>query len=464
MLAHELTHVVQQRRRPAGELPVQRAVDFDPAAANARAREVDDQGNVSESMELFWELVTGLAQFLGFGYRYDHKDPFRIVELTDTSSEMIRIESKISSTYASPIQVQSAQGGFEYVDETKALKIWRETRKEVSKHVDKGFEVVESSSQRFSGPMAELKGKIHVKPDWVESTFIRKSSGWSLFWMMLHEMLHLAGYDDAMTSSNMFGSPKHKERELDMMGTTNTERVSLIGDVEFRLNVIRIGLGLPVRTNYTNVPPSMKSDIMKPIGVFFSDDTGPGRNEYVGSVIVDPSHDVTEQHRQAIDLFLPKDYDLAEAVAKRRDKEGRQKGARMAPGLEVSGFEFFDGKKRISVPDPAAIKIVVTPEGDISVSGRYAYTGANGQHRTGELSGGYFTKGKDQASIHIVFDWVETAEGWSRRGTADLALDSSEITRFDYGLEVSLEGTWSTNDGRTSNRMSMSVTKIIEEP
>lgn len=344
------------------------------------------------------------------------------------------------------------------------MEIWTDTREKLRSRVkDEGIKVIESSDSRLEGPMAAKDGKIHVKPDWMESTYIRKESQWSLFWILLHEILHLEGYKDAVSANDAFGSPLTGEREIAMQGPAEKKSVSWIGDVEFRLNVIRIGLGLPVRTNYSDAPPEAAKfpPGKPPMGVFFADKPGPGRKEYVGSVMADPAFSPEERVKRAGDLFLPKDFDQTAHTVKRREAKATAKGAQIAPGLIVEELQFDNDRKTHTHSKPP-IKIKIYSSGVIEISGAYEYV-VDEVRRRGVVSGGGFSL--DGNSIHILFDWQETDKtGWARRGTADLALSvvSDEYTRLMHHLPVRFAGSWTRSDQRAAASMSMKVTRITE--
>lgn len=455
LLAHELVHVAQQRGSVAPS--IQRSIDFDPQAAEATAKEVDNKGKVSDSMSLFWEFIGGLLEHLGLRCTW-RKDTYHIDKVEDADNA-VALEQKILAKFAEGKEVQDKRGGYTRVSAADAKACWDTIRSTVKEKVGSGFNVGISHDKRWSGPLAARSGGVHVKPDWVANTYIRKGSQWNLFWIFLHEMLHLAGLKDAMSADNMFGEPLGDEREIALQGPARTRKVTFIGDVEFHLNVIRIGLGLPVRTNYSDTPPAAARNPRKqPTGIFFADQPGRGQREYVGSVIVDPTLSKTEKQTRFGDLSLPKDFDAKATSAKMRDEAAAKRGGDLlAPGLLVDKLLFrHDGEDHV-VQSPK-ISIKISKKGDVTVSGKYEYE-HRGNRRSGAVSGGTFTL--DGISLHIVFDWSDSP---TSKGTADLALPMSEFKEAEYSVQVEFTGTWQTSDGKAGSSMAMQVRRITSPP
>src|SRR5690606_23056370 len=189
LFTHELAHVAQHQRwpGPANELLVQRAIAFDRRAAEATAKEVSNDNKVSDTSGLFWEFVSGMSQYFGLGYKHPTDEPYRITGVFDTP-DAAKLEQQIASTYAKPISVQSARGGYEDITAKEALEFWNETRASLRRHAtgmakdDKkpkaanDVNVIDSQDPTLTSPMAEKKKKVHVSPERLAQFQGRRSS------------------------------------------------------------------------------------------------------------------------------------------------------------------------------------------------------------------------------------------------------------------------------------------------
>jgi hypothetical protein len=432
---------------------------FDKGAAEAKLKEVDG-GKVTDSMELFWEFVTGMQEFLGFNYKSDPDDKYTIAGVMDHPPTKAKILGNFQKKFAAPVTLYGAAGGDYTVDHERAVSAWTRVREAVRHNVEKGLNIVEDTrwdspagvDEYFMGLGREQK--VRVNPRWARTTFIRRDSGWSWFWIALHEILHLPqednpGFKDATTGQGITKTPDKKERSQLMSGQTTSRSISLIGDLETQLNVIRAAFELPVRTNYADQPPS---SLRKGAGaIFFSDSPTPGGQEYVGSVIVDPRLPKSVHGQATVDLYSDKDRDVKAAIAAKRTDEEASTSAEfmkmLSPGLSILKFSAtVDGVEQSIDPG----KLSITPQG--KVSGSYRYT-VNGAKRKGVVSGGQLTitwhtgarnQLLDANELRFKFDWNESGKGdWSASGTAELilVLTKQVVKYLEYGTPFDLKGT-----------------------
>lgn len=454
LLGHELVHTVQQRgASPArgGAVHVQRAIKFGSGAAAATTNMVDDQGKTTSSAPLFQEFLAGLREFFGFEIEPSQRtlkdNQIDSLDPDDTFQAPVeprarQIEQKIRTRYARPIEIQSAHGGREVVDAEQAVLIWKSVRARLRAHARGDLLVGVSNDVRLRSPMGVVdKTAVHVKPEWLSNTYIRKSSGWGLFWMLLHEILHLSGgdYEHRRTSNNPQAPFVTETREQVMFNERSVKPITQIGLIEFELNVIRIGFGLPVRTNYAEARPR---DIAitpgdEPIEMYFTDAPGAGQREYVGSVISAPEFTTKQADNYAASVYLPKDYDrpAEQAAIKAREAEKATRkiletAASLAPGFAISTLRFEEeGGQPVEVKKPA-IAITFTSAGQIGVTGGYRYK-FSGKQRVGTVSNGRFTV--EGGNAHIIFDWAERSDdGWSSEGSMGLSLPLPELETFLY--------------------------------
>lgn len=287
--------------------------------------------------------------------------------------------------------------------------------------------------------MGEKDGPIHVKPDWLSGTFIRKESGWSLFWMLLHEILHRGGgkYEHRRTRGNNQAPFMLETRDISLQGSKTRKEVSEIGWIEFELNVIRIGFGLPVRTNYAEAPPSIphvhEERGRLPVAVYFGDTPGADRKEYVGAVMSGPEFPDEKRREYAADVFAPKDYDpLAEkelAEHNRRDAVQRE-WVQQLVRIDKATFAPADSAKR-ELPLSFELK-------DDQLVGRFKRKNDPGTV-TGTV-GAELVRGKIE-NITLTLRWSsgkkEAASEWK------FALDVGSFTKLKSGFPVE----FSSNSG-----------------
>jgi hypothetical protein len=310
LLAHELTHVVQQgccvssaisgrevdpaehgRERRANRFsdtkhlsathiarltgtPVaQRAIKFGFGTENLQHQVVDPlTGRARLSEGLAIEFEAGMERFLALRpqWAFDH-----IIAVEDMPARAVAIKGEFKKNFDPPVEViqteKSKESGELYVDvrktidSGKAIRVWENVRDQVKDRAEALFSDVNIRTRKADEP-AEAIGtvgrywrEIAIDPELFKRIAVSETAHASFdgFWILLHEMRHIEGENDPTMGGNVIDPTlrddviRH-ERARNLSGVRQGKaKVSLLGQVVSKLNILRIGFGLPLRTNYS---------------------------------------------------------------------------------------------------------------------------------------------------------------------------------------------------------------------
>lgn len=448
LIAHEVAHSLEAR---GGSAPVvRRAIDFEKKAADATARNLD-AGKLSDTSSLFTVFTSGMSSFLALDPEFDAKHGYSLVSASDAKN-YAEVEGTIRRNFGTPKTMLGPDETPRMVSADLAVDTWKDVRQKVRDAISAGVDVVKGSNPL--GGIGVSHGDISVNPKLLDDLLIRKSSGFDLFWVLLHEILHTQGMNDATIGSGLYAENKTHKRERNLHGSKTNETTTTLGEVVYTLNVVRAGLGLPVRTNYSD--PTQPNGQPAASAITFSDSAEVGALEYYGAMYTKDGASDADVASQAGNLSIPSDYSFN---AKEHREARKQRGAThrltvlgkaLSPGVKFEWIrkETTEGTQTDKRP---SVKASISIDGSISFSGKYKF----GKTR-GEVSGGMIDviwkpearvfDSSDVAGFTIRFDWSEG----ETTGVGELFIsnEGDDLVYFTAGVPLTVEkGHWHVGDG-----------------
>jgi len=286
LIAHELAHTVQQS---SGEHAVQGDFKFEDGTEDDRLTVVDVKtGNESRSETVYNMFKKGAFKYLGLELTGDSTS-FSSSKVSSTQTK--KIKEEFQKHYSMPIKMVLTKGeGDEFRDEEveidarQAIRIWESVRDDLKGKVDSfwnkivlrapsagedasnpGIAAVSSLGESSAGEN-DIKGSAS---DW-KNMAVRSDAMVSFdgFWILLHEIQHLRSPLKGSDASGLIypgvirdagrpayggkipsvGKRAHWHRKI----VDHEETLTLRGEAASRLNILRQGFGIPVRTSYTD--------------------------------------------------------------------------------------------------------------------------------------------------------------------------------------------------------------------
>lgn len=459
LLAHELTHVVQQSNKGAFDCSdkesqkilvgdylrfpmIQRAIEFDKTAAQSTLQIIDPEtGKESESAPALEAFVHGLWKYLAINVKVEN------YTITDPQYDTRREEevAKLFKRHFTPAVevVKSTNTGItgsdRFVDERKvidvkeALKTWVDVRTDIYKRIDDFFDTEILTDKTAANLVGTGKGKgdVSINPNYLKNTVISKavSESFDWFWILLHETRHLKGEEDPHPTSSSDAVIK-KERKQALVGQFGDKnRVSLLGEAVSTLNILRTGFGLPLRTNYsddgivfftTEGPIGLAEDRRKKD----SETSSNLRQEFKGARFSD-----NDRPTKASDLTLPDKF----------IKEDRERQKRLLDKLIVgNGTSFWKGHTTNQKTGLRSPYVVSLKGKSPNITGEYSYETESGGRVKGTISNGVTTT---FANVSLNLNWNDT-DGADGRGF--FTFDGLETLEglWDFGTDNSVGGLW----------------------
>jgi hypothetical protein len=278
LLAHELAHAVQQgsgdssgSRLSTVRPMVQRDIDFEAEAATARYNIVDPRtGEESRSGMLAQEFIDGLEKWLALD-AVTSEDGIADVERNEEREDEIKSQFK-KAFGTEGIEMLQDERDTEWlwgqarktITFENAWETWEEIRGEVEEVIAAVIEDDVTVKATEAGAYMGTDGSdIEVNLKLLEGVRVAADvhASFDGFWMLVHELLHI----ELSLNDPVVGKLEGGRDVTEHVSNPNPQRVtrlsqsriaeassSLIGEVESKLNVLRVGFGLPVRTSYSN--------------------------------------------------------------------------------------------------------------------------------------------------------------------------------------------------------------------
>ena len=450
LIAHELVHTLQQAKLSTNQQFVQRDIIFDEEAAQSTRRIIDPEtGKETESDSAFSEFVSGLYTYLAISV--DTKNGTEITNPVEDDARATQIEKLFKLHYTPPVEVIQSRdtgtsGGGRFVDETKivdfdsAIKTWENIRKQVIDRIDGILDVDINTSKTAPAPVgapsslnAGGEGDILINPNLLQETVFSKAvnESFDFFWILLHEMRHLEGKDDPHPTSSSDVLLK-KERPQNLQGNLRKKnRISLLGQAVSDLNILRIGFGLPLRTNYAEdgiVHFTTEGPISFAETNRTEDNEVPNvRGEIRGAVFGTEKSPAKPSKLTFADKFIKDD--------RTRRQRLLQKMISGSSGSSTWEGKFFNNSSGL-----ASLTVVTLNGVSPNISGNYHYDTQSQGKVEGKITNGQVFN-VSLTGIGLLFNWQERG---GESGRAFMLFDGIKSLEGTWGFDTSLDdgGLW----------------------
>jgi len=279
-LAHEATHVLQQRG--SAEPMIQCSLAFTKSAAQSEFVRVGTAPPWAENGGLLAEFRAGLKQYLALTAQMS-ADGSTVESVDDDGDQKKAMEGLIATAFKNPVVMPRAEADegeslYESVDSTEALRRWTEVRLKIKRQIEKERGKI-STAKGAPGLGVVRRGNVQFDAAVIKHTPVAAETGWGGFWFIAHELLHGQNLKDSMKPGSAL--PKDGKRRAEVVDangkllSATQQRLSFTGEIESYLNVIRIAAGLPLRTTYGDAVSSKDTELSQDLFINFSYATAP---------------------------------------------------------------------------------------------------------------------------------------------------------------------------------------------
>jgi hypothetical protein len=434
---------------------LQRDITFKDSTGDLR-HSVADLKTKTETLSasLLEQFKTGTFEFLALTLELKAEDgDTRISNATIDPQQQEMIEAKFRKNYEPPIPViQTEETDSDYEDVKKeitkesALGVWKGIQGQVIDSINAGIDVRAPSSafeklghEKTGSPALSRKetltDAITVDRKAWEGLIVRSDTkeAFDGFWILLHEMRHLKGKKDASVGVGLYATPATRKRKQKLEDRTHTPRLTLIGEIESELNILRIGFGLPLRTNYGDN------------GIIYFGQVG--GQEFAGGFVSGESKKERETRGAGTPLVSTRFKEDQKKKRQAEEKVVQFWGDRLK---KVKKGKFYSkGLRQVDM----SISV-----GGNAVSGTYKYVSSAGSSVSGTLEGtimAEFTEDKLRLGVKVIFEWAQGKErgsGFWKTTVENIGDQEKSIT-----VETHVPGAWGIRTEEGGGEWSITV-------